>query len=410
MSHTLKNMQKTVLIVSTLDTKGLETDYLVDKLKALGLNTLLMDISMRGDKPSKADIPPERVAAAGGSSFEEIRNSRDRAQITNLTMAGASSIAADLLAENNLDGVIAIGGSTGTLMATEVMRSLPFGIPKVMISSTAALPGLATRYIGTGDIALFHSVIEISGVSDLLKNVMDRAAEALAGMVLGGITSAKTGKGRAIALTMLGPCEKCASAVRASLETKGFQVIGFSAAGIGDRAMEDMIANGFFQGVVDLAPGGVGEHLYGFMRDAGPQRLETAGKAGIPQIVSTCSVNHMTPAKSKYKPDYHERRKYDLDKFRTWIRLSSEELKEVAGAFATKLNQANGPVCVVVPQKGWSSVDSPENPTYDPQEDQVFVDTLREQLNSDVSVVEIPANMEDEAFAQAIVKAALEIF
>ncbi|MDJ0985962.1 MAG: Tm-1-like ATP-binding domain-containing protein [Desulfobacterales bacterium] len=410
MSHTLKNMQKTVLIVSTLDTKGLETDYLVDKLKALGLNTLLMDISMRGDKPSKADIPPERVAAAGGSSFEEIRNSRDRAQITNLTMAGASSIAADLLAENNLDGVIAIGGSTGTLMATEVMRSLPFGIPKVMISSTAALPGLATRYIGTGDIALFHSVIEISGVSDLLKNVMDRAAEALAGMVLGGITSAKTGKGKAIALTMLGPCEKCASAVRASLETKGFQVIGFSAAGIGDRAMEDMIANGFFQGVVDLAPGGVGEHLYGFMRDAGPQRLETAGKAGIPQIVSTCSVNHMTPAKSKYKPDYHERRKYDLDKFRTWIRLSSEELKEVAGAFATKLNQANGPVCVVVPQKGWSSVDSPENPTYDPQEDQVFVDTLREQLNSDVSVVEIPANMEDEAFAQAIVKAALEIF
>ena len=403
-------MQKTVLIVSTLDTKGLETDYLVDKLKALGLNTLLMDISMRGDKPSKADIPPERVAAAGGSSFEEIRNSRDRAQITNLTMAGASSIAADLLAENNLDGVIAIGGSTGTLMATEVMRSLPFGIPKVMISSTAALPGLATRYIGTGDIALFHSVIEISGVSDLLKNVMDRAAEALAGMVLGRITSAKTGKGKAIALTMLGPCEKCASAVRASLETKGFQVIGFSAAGIGDRAMEDMIANGFFQGVVDLAPGGVGEHLYGFMRDAGPQRLETAGKAGIPQIVSTCSVNHMTPAKSKYKPDYHERRKYDLDKFRTWIRLSSEELKEVAGAFATKLNQANGPVCVVVPQKGWSSVDSPENPTYDPQEDQVFVDTLREQLNSDVSVVEIPANMEDEAFAQAIVKAALEIF
>ncbi len=403
-------MQKTVLIVSALDTKGLETNYLVDKLKALGLNTLLMDISMRGDKPSKADIPPERVAAAGGSSFEEIRNSRDRAQITNLTMAGASSIAADLLAENNLDGVIAIGGSTGTLMATEVMRSLPFGIPKVMISSTAALPGLATRYIGTGDIALFHSVIEISGVSDLLKNVMDRAAEALAGMVLGGITSAKTGKGKAIALTMLGPCEKCASAVRASLETKGFQVIGFSAAGIGDRAMEDMIANGFFQGVVDLAPGGVGEHLYGFMRDAGPQRLETAGKAGIPQIVSTCSVNHMTPAKSKYKPDYHERRKYDLDKFRTWIRLSSEELKEVAGAFATKLNQANGPVCVVVPQKGWSSVDSPENPTYDPQEDQVFVDTLREQLNSDVSVVEIPANMEDEAFAQAIVKAALEIF
>jgi uncharacterized protein (UPF0261 family) len=171
-----------------------------------------------------------------------------------------------------------------------------------------------------------------------------------------------------------------------------------------------MIANGFFQGVVDLAPGGVGEHLYGFMRDAGPHRLETAGKAGIPQIISTCSVNHMTPAKSKYKPEYHKRRKYDLDKFRTWIRLSSAELKEVAGAFADKLNQATGTVRIVIPQNGWSSVDSPENPTYDPQEDQVFVKTLRQQLKPDVSVVEIAANMEDEAFAQAIISAALEIF
>ena len=403
-------MQKMVLIISTLDTKGLETEYLVDKLKDLGLETLLMDISMRGDAPSSANIPPERVAAAAGSSFEEIRNSRNRSQITNITMAGASSIAADLFSEDKLDGVIAIGGSTGTLMATEVMRALPFGIPKVMISSTAALPGLATRYIGTGDIALFHSVIEISGVSNLLKNVMDRAAEALAGMVLGKITSAKTGEGKAIALTMLGPCEKCASAVRAGLEDKGFQVIGFSAAGIGDRAMEDMIANGFFQGVVDLAPGGVGEHLYGFMRDAGPRRLETAGKAGISQIISTCSVNHMTPAKSKYKPEYHERRKYDLDKFRTWIRLSSTELKEVAGAFADKLNKATGPVSVVIPQNGWSSVDSPHNPTYDPQEDRVFVETLRQQLKPDIRIFEIPANMEDEAFAQAIITAALEIF
>jgi len=403
-------MQKTVLIISTLDTKGLETDYLMEKLKGLGLNTLLMDISMRGDAPSSADIPPDRVAAAGGSNFEEIRNSRNRSQITNITMAGASRIAADLLSENKLDGLIAMGGSTGTLMATEVMRSLPFGIPKVMISSTAALPGLATRYIGTGDIALFHSVIEISGITDLLKNVMDRAAEALAGMVLGTITSPKAQKGKAIALTMLGPCEKCASAVRSGLENKGFQVIGFSAAGIGDRAMEDMVADGFFQGVVDLAPGGVGEHLYGFMRDAGPHRLETAGKAGIPQIISTCSVNHMTPAKSKYKPDYHKRRKYDLDKFRTWIRLSRDELKEVAGAFAAKLNNASGPVSVIIPQKGWSSVDSPENPTYDPEEDQVFVETLREQLNSDVRIIEIPANMEDETFAQAVVMAALEIF
>lgn len=403
-------MPKTVLIISTLDTKRDETVYLKNKIESLGLKPILMDISMRKTEGTRADVPPERVADAGGSSFEEIHSSRDRTRITNIMMAGASRVAAELLADGKLSGVIAVGGSTGTLMATEVMRSLPFGIPKLMISSTAALPGLSTRYIGTGDIALFHSVIEIAGVTDLLKNVMDRAAQSLAGMVQGNITSPKSEKGNAIALTMLGPCEKCASSVRTALEQKGYQVIGFSAAGIGDKAMEDMVAAGFFHGVIDLAPGGVGEHLFGFMRDAGPNRLETAGMTGIPQIISTCSVNHMTPAKSKYKPNYHERRKYDLDKFRTWIRLSTDELKEVAGVFAEKLNKASGPVKLVIPANGWSSVDSPGNPTYDPEEDRVFVEALREKLNPEIQIVEIQANMEDEAFAKVVVASALEIF
>jgi uncharacterized protein (UPF0261 family) len=403
-------MSKTILIISTLDTKRDETVYLKNKIESLGLKPILMDISMRKTEGARADVPPERVADAGRSSFEEIYSSRDRTRITNIMMAGASRVAAELLADGKLSGVIAVGGSTGTLMATEVMRSLPFGIPKLMISSTAALPGLSTRYFGTGDIALFHSVIEISGITDLLKNVMDRAAHSLAGMVQGNITPPKAEKGNAIALTMLGPCEKCASSVRTALEQNGYQVIGFSAAGIGDKAMEDMIAAGFFHGVIDLAPGGVGEHLYGFMRDAGPNRLETAGMAGIPQIISTCSVNHMTPAKSKYKPNYHERRKYDLDKFRTWIRLSTDELKEVAGVFAEKLNKASGPVKVVIPANGWSSVDSPGNPTYDPEEDRLFVEELRKKLKPEIQIQEIDANMEDSDFAKVVVAAALEIF
>ena len=217
-------------------------------------------------------------------------------------------------------------------------------------------------------------------------------------------------QGKAIAMTMLGPCEQCASAVRAALEKNGYQVIGFSAAGIGDRAMEDMIAEGFFQGVIDLAPGGVGEHLFGYMRDAGPNRMETAGKLGIPQIISTCSVNHMTPARSKYKPEYHDRRKYDLDKFRTWIRLSPDELKEVANVFAEKLNQAKGPVVVLIPRKGWSSADLPGNDTHDPAEDRLFTEVLREKLKPDVQIVEVDANMEDPEFAAAVVEDALEIF
>ena len=403
-------MKKPVLVISTLDTKGQETLYLKDKLSAIGLAPVVMDISGRGSDIAGIDLPAARVAEAGGGDFEEMKNSRDRTRITNIMMAGGSRIAADLLAEGRLAGVIALGGSTGSLMGSEIMRSLPFGIPKLMISSTAALPGLSTRYIGTGDIALFHSVVEISGVSDLLKNVMDRAAHALAGMVADDIASPKAQKGKAIALTMLGPCEKCASAVRMALEQKGYQVIGFSAAGIGDRAMEDMIAGGFFQGVIDLAPGGVGEHHFGFMRDAGPNRLETAGKLGLPQIISTCSVNHMTPSRSKYKPEYHERRKFDLDKLRTWIRLSPDELKEVAGIFAEKLNQSKGPVTVMIPLNGWSSADLPGNDTHDPVEDRLFIEVLREKLKPDVQIIEVEANMEDPGFATAVVENALKIF
>jgi len=403
-------MKKTVLIISTLDTKEQETLYLKDKLSAIGLSPILMDISGRGSDIAEIDIQAARVAEAGGGDFEEMKSSRDRTRITNIMMAGGSHVVTKLLAEGKLDGVIALGGSTGSLMGSEIMRALPFGIPKVMISSTAALPGLSTRYIGTGDIVLFHSVVEISGVSDLLKNVMDRAAYALAGMLEDDIVSPRADKGKAIALTMLGPCEKCASSVRIAMEQKGYQVIGFSAAGIGDRAMEDMIAAGFFQGVIDLAPGGVGEHHFGFMRDAGPHRLESAGNLGIPQIISTCSVNHMTPSRSKYKPEFHERRKFDLDKLRTWIRLSPDELKEVAMIFAEKINQAKGPVTVMIPQNGWSAADLPGNDSHDPAEDQLFTQVLREKLKPEIQILEVNANMEDPEFSAAVVENALKIF
>ncbi len=401
-------MPKHVLIIATLDTKGQESLYLKERLQQLGLVPLLMDLSLRGEVHRGADITPSQVAAAAGCRLDKV--GQDRASRTAVNARGAANLACDLAAGGGMDGVIGLGGSTGSLMATDVMRALPFGLPKVMVSSTAALPGLSTRYIGTGDIALFHTVIEISGLSALLCNVLDRAALALSAMVQGPVSRLRSEAGKSIAMTMLGPCERSASTVRHELESRGYQVTGFSAAGIGDRAMEEMIGQGLFQGVVDLAPGGVGEHLFGFMRDAGPHRLESAGRMGIPQVVSTCSVNHMTPRKSAYQPDYHARRKVDLDRFRTWLRMSPDELKHVARVFAHKLNVSKGVVRVVIPLKGWSSVDMPGNPTYDPAEDRVFIQELRQHLRPDIPVVEVNANMEDPAFAEQIVRAALEIF
>ncbi|RJR19594.1 MAG: UPF0261 family protein [Desulfobacteraceae bacterium] len=399
-----------VLIVSTLDTKAGETLYLKEKAVSLGLDPILMDLSMRGPASARADITPERVADAAGKSIDELRSSSQRAGVTNAFIKGGSLLASRLWREGGLDGIMGIGGATGSLMATEIMRALPFGIPKIMVSSAAALPGLSTRFIGTGDIMLFHTVIELSGLSNLLKNVMDRAACAMAGMLVGDVTIPKTERGKAIALTMLGPCDACGHRVQQALEESGYQVIGFHAAGICDRAMEEMIEEGFFQGVVDLAPGGVGENLFGFMRDSGPKRMEAAGKAGIPQIVSTCSVNHITPSRSSYTPDHAGRRKYDLDKLRTWLRISPQELRQVARVFVDKLNRAKGPVRIVVPARGWSSVDAPGNPTFDPAEDGIFVEELRAGLRSGITVTEVDANMEDPDFARAVVAASLSIF
>ena len=393
-----------------MDTKGPEALYLSDRIKALGEEPILLDMSMRDEKRGvRAEISAEEVAKAGGSGLEQLSDSDELDVNMEVMVAGTVKIIHRLMREGRVNGVIGIGGYRGSFMATAIMHSLPFGFPKVMVSSAAALPGLSTRFFKTSDIMIFHSVIEIAGLTNLLKNVLDRAAYALSGMLQGQVATPIIDKNKAIAMTMLGPCEICARTVRTALGNQGYQVIGFHATGIGDRAMEEMIAEGFLGGVIDLAPGGVGEHLYGFMRDAGPNRLESAAKVGIPQIISTCGVNHITPSKSKYTAEHKGRRRYDLDKSRTWLRMTPNELKEVSEIFAEKLNKSLGLVKVVIPLKGWSSIDSPGRPTYDPEEDAIFIKELSRRLKKEIEVIQVDANMEDPEFAKAVISAALDV-
>jgi len=407
-------MEKQILFVATLDTKNQESEYLVQAINQIvGCRALVMDISMAAHTLGQADITAAEVAKSGGSSIAEINKSRERSKITATMINGAVAIAEKLLAEKKIDGIIGLGGSTGSLMATDVMRALPFGLPKLMVSATAALPGLATRYIGTGDILLFHSVIEIAGLSPLLKNVLERAAAAIAGMVKVEMLSKKSLQSsdrKTIAMSQFGICEGCASAVRHRLEAHGYDVIGFSAAGVCDRAMEEMIGKGLFDAVIDLAPGGVGEHLLAGMRSAGPHRLEAAGKIGIPQVITPSGINLMSPRKSRYKPDYHQRKKFDLDKLRTFLRLNGEEIVMVADEFARKLNQAKGPVTVLLPLRGWSSIDGPESPIYEPETDLLFIEQLQKQIDNDlVKIKTFDLNLEDEAFADQIVESLLNV-
>jgi uncharacterized protein (UPF0261 family) len=405
-------MERIILLISTLDTKRDETMFLRDKIRELGAYPLVMDLSMSREIPG-ADISPAQVAEAAGADIEEIRTSSERKKITEQMINGAVKTAMDFFAGNRLAGVIGLGGSTGSLMATEVMRAIPFGVPKLMVSSTAALPGLSTRYIGTGDISIFHTVIEISGLSKPLCNVLERAAGAIVGMASAELLTVESARleGRPlIALSMFGPTEHCANHIRNRLQQEGYQVIGFSAAGVCDRAMEKMIAQRFFDGVVDITPGGVGEEILGGMRAAGPERLTNAGKLGIPQDIATGCLNLMSPRKSRYKPEYHERRKYDLDALRTFIRLSDEEMKQVSEVFVDKLGSAVGPTILMFPTQGWSAVDKPSSHMFDANQDRIFLNVLKEKLGSKLDVREIDANLEDDLFAEAVEEVCLQVF
>lgn len=404
-------MERVVLLLSTLDTKGPETFYLRDSIRSRGSACAVLDMSMSGEFPG-ADITSAETARAAGEDIKDIRVSRERKKITGQMIKGATKLASDFLKSGNLAGVIGLGGSTGSLMATDVMRALPFGIPKLMVSSTAALPGLATRYIGTGDIALFHTVIEISGLPRPLMNLLDKAAAAITGMAMVDSLTVQSSRGSGkplVAMSMFGPTEKCAHFVREHLEANGYEVIGFSAAGICDRAMETMISEGFFDAVVELAPGGVGEEFLGGMRAAGPDRLTAAGKLGIPQVIAPGGVNLTSPRKSRYKPEHYERRKFELDELRTFLRVSDEEIVSVAKVFAEKLNQAAGPTIFLFPTRGWSAVDPPSSHMFDKDQDRLFFRTL-EDLTNFVTIREVEANLEDESFATALVKACLEVF
>jgi len=347
-----------------------------------------------GEAQGACDITREEVIQASGQNPEEITLIADRGKRMPVMVDGARQKVLDLYSHGELSGIISVGGTTGTRMGTNIMKSLPFGIPKFAVSSTAALPGL--------------------GLNDLMRNVLARAAGAICGMVEGSarvpVSFDSEGKRSLIAMTHFGPCEECAVNVRKQLEQKGHQVIGFSAAGIGDRAMEEIIgAQNIFSAVIDLAPGGVGEELLGFARAAGPIRLEGAGKIGIPQVIAPCGVNFGSPLKRKYKPEYESRKQYAYDAVRTFVRLSDEELIMVAATMAKKLNKAKGPVKVVIPTGGWSSVDKKEADFYDGEADAVFVTELKKQLSQDIEVREIDADLESPEFASAVVEALIDI-
>ena len=408
-------MPKRIVILSTLDTKGEEAKYLKDLIEAQGFKTILLDTSIGGEPTLAPDISSEEVARLGGGKIQEIRASRNTGQVTPIMIKGARIKVNELAGKGLLDGIIAFGGASNTTSATSVMKALPFGIPKLMVSSTASMPAYAAMYIGTKDITMMHSVVDISGLNDLTKAVLERAAGGICGMAAASDGPVKpTSAAPLIAITTFKFAEECGQHAMALLEKKGYTVIPFHAQGIGDSAMEELIEQGLFQGIIDLVPAGVIEELLGGNRAAGPHRLESAGKRGIPQVLTPCGFDMLScgPLSRREAGDplwtslrLAERKIFIPDEFRVAARTSGDEVCRVAEVIARKLNESKGPVKFFIPTRGWSSLSTKGADLYEPFTDALFGPALKKSLRPDIEVSELPMELNSPEFAEVLVGA-----
>jgi len=415
--------KKTIVLLSTLDTKGSEAAFLKALIQERGHRVILLDINTGGNPSLRPDISAKEVAEAGGGNIDDIRKTKDTEKAYGIMIEGAIQKVRTLLGKGELDGIISFGGASNTSVATTIMKSLPFGVAKVMLSSTAAMPAYAGGYFGTKDIAILHSVVDIAGFNSLVRDILKRGAGAICGMVETGggpqSLSAKTRERDLIALTQFKFSEECCSHVRKLLEEKGFEVIPFHAQGSGDKAMEELIAEGFFQGVMDIVPAGVGEELLGGNRAAGPKRLENAGERGIPQLITPCGFDMLScgPLERGDRGDplwvsknIKGRKLFVPDAFRVQARTTADELREVAREVARKLNKAKGPVMVLVPLRGWSSLNIEGMPLYDPEADKVFINELKAHLNPKIPIFELDLHLNTREFAQEAVNRFIQLY
>lgn len=400
-------MAKTIVILGTLDTKGEQLQLLKDKILARGHRTILMDMGMGSEPRVKPDITAREIAGLMGHDTEEFRASRDRFAKAEVMVAGAQMMIADLLARDEVDGAVALGGASMALIGARVMSRLPFGIPK-LIATSAAMPAYVSEWFDSMDVAVMQVIMEFTGLNNLLTNAIAQVAGAISGMVEESSSrSSLTLPFPSVAITEIGFCPKCAQQVETLLEAKGYHVFPFHAQGISERAMDNLISQGFFDGVIDIVPAGLIEEIYQGNRPAGMARLDAAAERGIPQIIAPSTVNLTgCGVTRKNREKYASRpRIMKMDELRSMTRFNAEELTYAATVYRDKLNKAKGPVKFFVPLKGWSAIDREGTVLYDPDGDLVFVDALRQGLDPKVEIVEVPCNLEDLEFAVAMVEA-----
>lgn len=398
-------MNKRIVILGTLDTKGEQVLYLKERIEARGYRPILIDLSTGSEPPWKADITAAEIASLSGMQIEELRRAKDRAAGAKAMRIGAEQKILALFARGELDGIVALGGATMADIASRVMQKLPFGVPKV-IAVPAFVPVLATEWFDAMDIMAMQMIAEMAGMNDLVKSGIERLAGAVCGMAEEGrALDMSQIPYPSVAITEYGFSQKCARQVRELLEQKGYHVFSFHAQGISDRAMEKLISEGLLHGVIDIVISGLSDELTEGNRAAGKRRLDAAAEKGIPQILAPAGVNMTGCGPTRRNREKYASRPliFKMDEKRFMTRYTGDELRSHAKVYADKLNRTKGPAMFLVPLKGWSSADREGTILYNPEEDKIFVDELRNHLKPSVEILEVDCNLESSEFAEALV-------
>lgn len=392
----------TVLLLATLDTKGNEAAFLRDRLLELGVKVRLVDTGCLGTPAVTADITREKFYSLGPAPLEDLVEAADRGRAITAATESARALAVAELATGSLQGVIGIGGSAGTTIATSAMRALPLGVPKLMVSTLASGP--VRPWVGDADLMMLNSVVDILGLNRISRSVLDSAARAMAGLATLAPAPASSDDRKLVAATMFGVTTPCIERARQGLEEAGFEVLVFHATGNGGQAMESLIADGLISGVLDITTTELADEQVGGILSAGPDRLTAAGRAGVPQVISVGATDMVNFGPRKDIPSqFADRLFYEHNPTVTLMRTTVEENRRLGREIAEKAAMSTGPTTLMLPLKGVSAIDGDGQPFDDPEARDALFTAIRD-FRGTADLLELPHHVNDPEFADAAVR------
>ncbi|MFC2014572.1 Tm-1-like ATP-binding domain-containing protein [Chloroflexota bacterium] len=402
-------MEKVILCIGTLDSKGPELDYVRQLINRRSKHkALVMDVGCLNEANCDADITAAEVARAAGTTIDKVRAIKEAGPATEIMKTGAKKITGDLYNSGRFQGVISIGGGTGSVIASAVMKELPIGVPKFMLSSQKIVQAGIRGYVGSKDIVVMPSVADIAGLNRLTTDALNKAVGSITGMM--DMPEPELSDRPLVFMTMTGLSTGCGLRVKSLLEERGFEVAVFHTIGVGGETFEEMVRSYPVKGIIELGLNEIGNELFDGMASAGPNRLEAAGEIGIPQIVTPGCIDIINFLAPETLPErYRDRTICYHNAQATLPRMNAEELSQVAETMSRKLNHAAGAVKFLIPLKGFSSLDCEGNIFYDPVSDRAFIDSLKTSLREAIEVKEIDAHINDDEFSEAVVKNFMEI-